>query len=365
MFKRILFCGLCAVAAFAFSAPVSAQATLVGQFAPVLPLEPGEGVIGLTTANSQLSLISMERLFTSPFLPVPGNFVDSGIAWTLSRMNLSQTSQVTNNPANPNEIWLTGVGGRGVFVLYKAQIDTSILPAIVNSAQVPLPVTNPPQSLASDGSAAYIVSNNTDVLKIDGTTGATLFDLGPSNFIASPRQVAFGPDGLLYVLDSNSTTGRIVSFDVNGNFVAQFPLSQPSEFQDFGPMTISSTGQLYSQSTEVSTGTLGIDSYDTHSGAFLGRVSGYGTFSADQNINPGGHPVIFSNSGYLYYATGTGQYVWLLATGIFGTPGNPNCHGQTIVGLTHQYDSIAKAAAELGFPNVAALQSYVTSLCGN
>src|SRR5207249_8040670 len=40
-----------------------------------------------------------------------------------------------------------------------------------------------------------------------------------------------------------------------------------------------------------------------------------------------------------------------------GTPGRPNCHGQSISALAHQFGSIDAAASALGFSTVKALQN--------
>jgi hypothetical protein len=46
-----------------------------------------------------------------------------------------------------------------------------------------------------------------------------------------------------------------------------------------------------------------------------------------------------------------------------GTPGQANCHGQTIAGLAEQFGSIDAAASALGFSSVQALQDSFTTFC--
>jgi hypothetical protein len=46
-----------------------------------------------------------------------------------------------------------------------------------------------------------------------------------------------------------------------------------------------------------------------------------------------------------------------------GTPGQPNCHGQTISALAHQFGGIDAAASALGFSSVQALQTEFTVFC--
>ena len=46
-----------------------------------------------------------------------------------------------------------------------------------------------------------------------------------------------------------------------------------------------------------------------------------------------------------------------------GTPGEPNCHGQSVSGLTEQFGSLAAAASALGFANPAALHDSFRTFC--
>jgi len=46
-----------------------------------------------------------------------------------------------------------------------------------------------------------------------------------------------------------------------------------------------------------------------------------------------------------------------------GTPGQPNCHGQTISALAHQFGGIDAAASALGFSTVQALQTGFSLFC--
>ena len=46
-----------------------------------------------------------------------------------------------------------------------------------------------------------------------------------------------------------------------------------------------------------------------------------------------------------------------------GTPGEPNCHGQTVSALAHQFGSISDASAALKFTSVKVLQKEVRAFC--
>jgi Legume lectin domain len=54
----------------------------------------------------------------------------------------------------------------------------------------------------------------------------------------------------------------------------------------------------------------------------------------------------------------------LTVTAIFaGTPGRPNCHGQSVSALAQQYGGLNAAAAALGYSNVQALQEAIMEYC--
>jgi hypothetical protein len=46
-----------------------------------------------------------------------------------------------------------------------------------------------------------------------------------------------------------------------------------------------------------------------------------------------------------------------------GTPGKPNCHGQSVSALAKQYGGLNAAAAALGFDSVQALQDAIETFC--
>ena len=51
--------------------------------------------------------------------------------------------------------------------------------------------------------------------------------------------------------------------------------------------------------------------------------------------------------------------------GFAGTPGAANCHGQSVSVLSQTYgDSLANAAAALGYASVKDLQAAITAFCG-
>jgi len=52
-----------------------------------------------------------------------------------------------------------------------------------------------------------------------------------------------------------------------------------------------------------------------------------------------------------------------LAPTFAGTPGKPNCHGESVSALARQFGGLDAAAAALGFPSVQALQDAIRKFC--
>jgi hypothetical protein len=50
--------------------------------------------------------------------------------------------------------------------------------------------------------------------------------------------------------------------------------------------------------------------------------------------------------------------------GFAGKVGDANCHGQSVSSLARQFGGLGPAAANLGFPNVQALQDAIKAYCG-
>jgi uncharacterized repeat protein (TIGR03803 family) len=119
------------------------------------------------------------------------------------------------------------------------------------------------------------------------------------------------------------------------------------------------------------------------------KISADGIFTVLHSFtgspNDGGYPtadLIADRSGNLYGTTnyggacaiggpiaGCGTVFKLAGTGFVvpvtfaGTPGKPNCHGQSVSALAKQYGGLAAAAAALGFPSVRALQDDIRAFC--
>jgi len=64
--------------------------------------------------------------------------------------------------------------------------------------------------------------------------------------------------------------------------------------------------------------------------------------------------------GTVFKVAGTG---FVVPVAFAGTPGKPNCHGQSVSALAKQYGGMAAVAAALGFPSVGALQDDIRAYC--
>jgi hypothetical protein len=62
--------------------------------------------------------------------------------------------------------------------------------------------------------------------------------------------------------------------------------------------------------------------------------------------------------------TGNGEVVITAVAPVFaGTPGKPNCHGQSISALAQQYGGLDHAASALGYSSVQVLQNDIAAHC--
>ena len=53
----------------------------------------------------------------------------------------------------------------------------------------------------------------------------------------------------------------------------------------------------------------------------------------------------------------------IAASTFAGTPGAPNCRGQSVSALARQFGGLDAAASALGFPSVQALQDAIRAFC--
>jgi uncharacterized repeat protein (TIGR03803 family) len=153
-------------------------------------------------------------------------------------------------------------------------------------------------------------------------------------------------------------------------------------FPGLGSLIADAAGNLYGMTVEGGSGGT--------SACFAGGAIGCGTVfkvtpKGEETVlysftggNDGGFPhagliaaLITDAAGKLYGMTinggtsGNGTVFEIAGSGFIffaGTPGKPNCHGQSVSGLAQQYGGIAAAAAALG-TDVQALQNAIATYC--
>jgi len=64
-----------------------------------------------------------------------------------------------------------------------------------------------------------------------------------------------------------------------------------------------------------------------------------------------------NDAGTVFEITSSGFVIFA------GTPGKPNCFGQSVSALARQYGGLDAAAEALGYPSVRALQKAILEFC--
>jgi hypothetical protein len=88
------------------------------------------------------------------------------------------------------------------------------------------------------------------------------------------------------------------------------------------------------------------------------------TSSPDFPAMPGAFQTTLGGGGSCGQFLQSDAFVAKLSSPAFaGTPGEANCHGESVSALVRQYGGLAAAAAALGFPSVQALQDAIQEFC--
>ena len=89
------------------------------------------------------------------------------------------------------------------------------------------------------------------VLQYSGTTGAFLSDFADQNQLTSPQGIIFGPDGNLYVADSDDSGGSVFRYNgTTGAFMDDF-VPAGGLLRNAGPLVFGPDGDLYVGSHEA------------------------------------------------------------------------------------------------------------------
>jgi hypothetical protein len=293
--------------------PPKQQAQVVAEVnqSPVPAFEPGEVVIGVASAGTDVFLFTTRYSYTAPSY--------SGSALGLSQaldgfgamgIVLSARSRVAlglaSSPAD-RVFYLTGLSN----VLYTLKLPSGSFP-VVDVAPVQGFGGRPNGIAVNSLGTVYLLCNvcviGSDnvphVATIDPGTGITSapFGISGAGTLINPTAIAIGPTNFVYVLDAGDAT--IKSYDATGVYMGSFPVAYPGELSSESAMTVGPDHRIYVNPPYVSV-------YNALTGAFLGRIDQ----STDQGINPNpnGHPAItLDSNGFVYDVTGSGQYVHVL-----------------------------------------------------
>lgn len=160
------------------------------------------------------------------------------------------------------------------------------------------------------------------------------------------------PGGAPFVGYVNATISGLSTISLGGQ-----TFSQANLFNVFGPAAV-----VFTQPLTNGAAPLILMEFVNSAGYGLnfGSVSCSPSPCSFANPHPlavGGAPVATNSD-----ASGT---VSVRVTGFAGTPGAPQCHGQSMSALAHKFGGMAQAAIALKYSSVDALQADITVFCGS
>lgn len=311
------------ISLFALAAPSRAQVVTPVYSFSMPDLAEGESSVGLATNGTELFLFTVGggtggRWYTSSF-DVGGSmvFVPSEFSWSDYDVTLQLFSLALFNPANANESFLTGGSGFGPAGHLLYSFDFSPVPGWTSVALSGMGTgilgNRPAGMAAADGGAIFLSSSTAGagIYRLpNADTGAPDLNFGNSGpgALNTPKALAFGPDGLLYVLDTGD--GRIVSFNpTDGGFQSAFSLAGAPASSG---MAISPDGRIFvtkSEAAFVDDVWQVADIYNLYTGDLLGHLT---TPTDDAGIGAG-KPSIAIEGDFLYWTSGSGANLYVYA----------------------------------------------------
>jgi len=265
---------------------------------PVLPVGHSP-IIGLGIVGSRVLLTTTVEAYETPHYP-GGVFAK---VFDVSDVGVQLDNDSFSLPPglNPAVVYFTGGAFQQTLYTYKRSPPGQTGVALTG-------FTARPGGIAEDGTGAIYLSNvsagTTGVAKFpDASTGTPTLIFGTvgsgAGELVAPRALAFGPDGLLYVLDSGSN--QIVSFTTDGVHQRSFALTDAAEPTS---IAISPTRRLY-----TANGNGGGNIYDLCTGASLGSFTASATFP--EPPGSGKTSLLLDGQGYLYvYDVATGLHLF-------------------------------------------------------
>jgi Beta-propeller repeat len=286
---------------------------------------------------------------SSDFSTTPGAFSSSGNAF-ITKLNAAGSALA----------YSTRLGGSVDEQSSGIAVDAAGHAYVTGQTRSPdFPTVNPLQpTLHSSGGNAFVAK-----LTPDGTALVYATYLGGSGTIFS------GPPG---PPRTSGDTGSGIAIDAAGNAYvtgnttsSDFPITSDAFQTTFGggfsdafvsKLNAAGSALLYSSylgGNDIDNGTgIGVDAA---SNAYVTGV----TLSADFPTTPGAFQPTFGGVVDGFVA----KVATIVAAAFAGTPGTPNCHGESVSALARQFGGLDAAAAALGFPTVQALQDAIREFC--
>ena len=213
----------------------------------------------------------------------------------------------------------------------------SVIDTVSNTVIATIPVSGGTSGVAvsPDGGKVYVTGD--DVSVIDTASNTVIATIQVGGF---PEGVAVSPDGSkvyvanFYYCGTGGTPGCVSVIDTASNTVIA---------------TIIPVGvRNYLEGVAVSPD--GSKVYVANSGANSVSVIATASNTVTATIPVGNEPMAFG-----IFIQPAPQFA--------GTPGKPNCHGQSVSALAQQYGGLAHAATVLGCSSAATLQNAIAEYC--
>jgi YVTN family beta-propeller protein len=337
--------------------------------------------------------------------------------------NQSNYMSVINTLTNQVTTTIPVGGGWGVAVspdgrkVYAANGELAVIDTATNTVAATLGICGPNSigvAVSPDGSRVYVTCTGGSVLVIDTATNQVAATIPVSGV---PYLVAVTPDGSkVYVTDYNASTVSVINavsnaviatISVGPSFNPAFPAAGAVAVTPDGSKvyvaTYTSNTAVISTATDTVTATIPllysysvavspdgtrvyiaggnhVNGYDVITNQhvvgsdYIGAIGGI-------SVTPDGRKVYAANFDanevfVVDAVTGTitatipvgneplafGNFIQPRPT-FAGTPGEANCHGQSVSALARQYGGLNNAAAALGYRSVSALQNAIEDYC--
>jgi YVTN family beta-propeller protein len=396
---RLRISGLLAVAVFAASCLLASAQTLA-QNAYITNQTSNTVSVIDTTTNAVIATISVggdpEGVAVTPNGPCRPRYwrsrrcrkgdgrkvyVANTISNTVSVIDTTTNAVIATIPVgiSPQGVTVTPDGSK-VYVTNSTG-TVSVINTTTNAVVSAIPVGSFPFGVAvtPDGRKVYVANDFDNTVSVIDTATNTVIG-GPITVGSNPIGVAVTPDGRkVYVANSDtrstsvSATNTVSVIDTTTNTVIA---TVNVGSRPFGVAVTPDGSKVYVANTVSST----VSVIDTTTNTVIATIS-VGFTPVGVSVTPDGSKVYVANyqsNNVSLIDTAQNAVIGTIpvgfnpyAFGVFiqppprfaGTPGKPNCYGQSLAALAKQYGGLAGAAAALGYSSVRALQNAMVTYC--